>query len=313
MSINRTIGGLQSDSQFECAQHNRRGDVQQAWGNYQDNFTRLIEREREREREREKEQERHLERKRESKKKYGDLISSNIYQIKKGDAKLVTVDFYEENTPEIEIPLDIMLTPSKNAQKYYSDYKKAVTAEIKLNELMESGRHELEYISTVLSQLERVETDGEIYALREEVANQGYGKNQKKTNQKQPKLLPHKYISSDGYVILSGKNNVQNDQLTLKDSSNYDLWFHTQKIPGSHTVIIVDGKREVPKTTIEEACVIAACHSSANNSSKVPVDYTYIKYVKKPRGAKPGMVIYDQYQTAIVDPDIDRINLLRFK
>ena len=250
---------------------------------------------------------------REIKRKYGDIISSNIYQIQKGDTKLVTVDFYDEAAPQIEIPLDIMLTPSKNAQKYYSNYKKACTAEIKLKELMESGQYELEYISSVISQLERAETDVELYALREEIANQGYGKNQRKTNQKQPKLLPHKYISSDGFIIYSGKNNVQNDQLTLKDSSNYDLWFHTQKIPGSHTVIMTDGHREIPNSTIEEACVIAACNSSARNSSKVPVDYAYIKFVKKPRGAKPGMVIYNEFKTAIVEPDIDRISKLTTK
>lgn len=251
---------------------------------------------------------------RDEKRKYGDIISSNLHLLEKGATQLVAVDYYDEACPEITIPLDIMLTPSKNAQKYYSEYKKAATAEQKLTQLIESGENELIYIGSVISQVERAETDVELQAIREEVANQGYSKyygGGKKGNQKQPKLHPHKYLSTDGFVILAGKNNNQNDQLTIKDCQNYDLWFHTQDVPGSHTIIITDGERVIPTTTIEEACVIAACHSSARNSSKVAVDYTYVKFVKKPNGSKPGMVIYDNYQTGIVDPDFDRIEKLK--
>ena len=121
-----------------------------------------------------------------------------------------------------------------------------------------------------------------------------------------------RYRSSDGFLILCGRNNLQNDQLTLKDSRNYDLWFHTQKIPGSHTVVVAEGK-EIPNRTMEEAAIIAAYNSKARASSKVPVDYVLIKYVKKPQGAKPGMVIYDNYKTAIVTPDEDLVRALAEK
>ena len=149
--------------------------------------------------------------------------------------------------------------------------------------------------------------------IREEAVSQGYLRLQSQTSRKPVKLAPRRYRSSDGFLILSGRNNLQNDQLTLREASNYDLWLHTQKIPGSHTIIITDGVREIPQRTIEEAAVIAACNSSARESAKVPVDYTYIKNVRKPRGARPGMVIYDPYQTAIVDPDLKRAEALREK
>lgn len=121
-----------------------------------------------------------------------------------------------------------------------------------------------------------------------------------------------RYRSSDGFTILCGRNNVQNDRLTLKESRNYDVWFHTQKIPGSHTVVVSDG-REVPNSTLEEAAVIAAYNSKARDSTRVPVDYTYIKNVKKPNGAKPGMVIYETYETAIVTPDEELVQRLAEK
>lgn len=251
---------------------------------------------------------------REQKKQWGDIISANIYQMQKGDNILQTVDFFDPAQPTVEIPLDPMLTPSRNAQRYYGIYRKAVTAEGKLRELIASGEHELAYLETVIAELDRAESDAELQAIREEAAAQGYSRPASKEQGKKPvKLAPLRYISSDGFTILSGRNNLQNDQLTLRDATNYDLWLHTQKIPGSHTIILTDGCRELPNSTLEEAAVIAACNSSAGESSKVPVDYTYIKNVKKPRGAKPGMVIYETYQTAIVDPDKERAEALRVK
>ncbi len=253
---------------------------------------------------------------REQKRQYGDIISSNLHMLNKGDSELKATNYYDEACPEITIPLDIMLTPSKNAQKYYSEYKKAATAESKLQQFIAEGKHELDYLATVLSQIERAETDAELHALREEVAGQGYARfyaSTKKHQQKQPKLQPHRYLSSDGFTILAGKNNTQNDQLTLKDSKNYDMWLHTQVVAGSHVIIITDGERVIPNKTIEEACIIAACHSSVRHSSKVAVDYTYVKFVKKPNGAKPGMVIYDKYETAIVDPDFKLLEQLKAK
>ena len=249
---------------------------------------------------------------RERLKEYGDIISANIYSLKKGMSSAKLYNFYSENNEEIEIPLDIMLNPSQNAQKYYNEYKKAATAEKKLAELIKSGKEEIEYIDTVFDLLVRARSEGELDAIKRELAQQGYIKNYGAKYKKPQKLNPYKYISSDGFTILSGRNNVQNDKLTLKDSKNYDMWFHTQKIPGSHTVIISDGK-EIPNRTLEEAAIIAAYNSQARESTKVPVDYTRIKYVKKPVGAKPGMVIYDNYQTAIVNPDIDIVEKLLVK
>lgn len=250
---------------------------------------------------------------REEKKQWGDIISANIYQMNKGDNILHAVNFFDEEYKEIDIPLDIMLTPAKNAQKYYSEYRKAATAETKLRELIESGEHELEYLETVISELERAETDAEILAIRDEVVEQGYARYKPRTGMKPEKVLPKQYLSSDGFTILSGRNNMQNDRLTLKEAANYDLWLHTQKIPGSHTIILNEANQEIPNRTIEEAAIITAVNSSASNSAKIPVDYTYIKHVKKPRGAKPGMVIYDNFKTAIVDPDKDLEVRLRKK
>lgn len=250
---------------------------------------------------------------REIKKQWGDIISANLYSMYKGQTVLHTVNFYSPDQEEIDIPLDPMLAPAKNAQRYYNEYRKEATADAKLRELIEKGTQELAYIETVLGELARAETEAELQGIREEAVSQGYLRLQSQASRKPVKLAPRRYRSSDGFLILSGRNNLQNDQLTLREASNYDLWLHTQKIPGSHTIIITDGVREIPQRTIEEAAVIAACNSSARESAKVPVDYTYIKNVRKPRGARPGMVIYNPYQTAIVDPDLKRAEALREK
>ncbi len=244
---------------------------------------------------------------RERKKELGDIVSANLYALEKGDKVLRAVDFFSETGEMVDIPLDPMLSPSKNAQKYYNEYRKLTTAEEKLRELIQSGTQELQYIETVLSELERAETEADLQGIREEVASQGYTRNRPgekgRKVQKVPKLPPLRYLSSDGFTILCGRNNLQNDQLTLREAHNYDMWLHTQKIPGSHTIILSQPGREFPARTIEEAAVIAACNSGARDSAKVPVDYTLIRNVKKPRGVRPGMVIYDPYQTAVVDPD----------
>ncbi|MEG1687155.1 MAG: NFACT RNA binding domain-containing protein [Angelakisella sp.] len=251
---------------------------------------------------------------RDKKREFGDIIAANIYHMKKGDENLQAVNFFDPNQAEIVIPLDPRLGPSQNAQRYYGEYRKAATAEQKLHGLIESGTHEQAYLETVLSELDRAESDAELQAIRQEAVGQGYLRSRVVDRQKPVKLLPHRYLSSDGFVILSGRNNLQNDQLTLREAQNYDLWLHTQRIPGSHTIIITDGCHELPNRTIEEAAVIAACNSGAGEShAKVAVDYTYVKNVKKPRGAKPGMVIYDNYQTAMVQPDRARAALLEKK
>ncbi|MBQ1263725.1 MAG: NFACT family protein [Oscillospiraceae bacterium] len=241
--------------------------------------------------------------------RYGDIIYANLSFIENGSSKAVLTDFYDENAPQVEIALDPLLTPAQNAQKYYSDYRKADTAEKMLSSLIKSGEQELQYIDSVFDALTRAASESELAAIRSELFDAKYIR--KKPDKKQMKTsVPYlKYLSSDGFVILSGRNNLQNDKLTLKDSAKGDIWFHTQKIPGSHTVILTEGK-SVPDKTLEEAAIIAAYNSKARASTKVAVDYTQIKNVKKPSGAKPGMVIYETYKTAIVTPDEELVKKL---
>ena len=243
---------------------------------------------------------------RETWKIYGDLINANLYSIQKGDHSVTLVNFYDENQSEITIPLDPRKTPAQNAQKYYGEYRKADTAEKKLRELIEEGQQEAVYIDSVFDTLTRAQTNDELTAIRTELAEQGYLRHKGNTPKKgkELKLKPKRYLSDDGFTILVGRNNVQNDQLTLKESRGRDVWFHTKNIPGSHTIVVSDGK-EVPDTTLHQAAILAAVNSKAAESSQVPVDYTLIKNVKKPRGAKPGMVIYVSYQTAYVTPDLE--------
>ena len=232
----------------------------------------------------------------------GDLISANMYRLKKGDSVAVLENFYEEDCPSVEIKLDVRKTPSQNAQHYYNEYKKAVTAEEKLTVQIEKGEDELQHLDSVFDSLTRASSENDIIQLRLELSEQGYirsglGK------AKPPKALPPiEYKSSDGFTILVGRNNRQNDQLTLKFAEKSDIWLHTQTITGSHVLILTDGETP-PDTTIEEAAVIAAVNSRGRGSNLVPVDYCLARYVKKPAGAKPGKVIFTNYKTAFVRPD----------
>ncbi|MBC8586139.1 Rqc2 family fibronectin-binding protein [Youxingia wuxianensis] len=239
---------------------------------------------------------------REKLKIYGDLINSNLYTLQKGQSSACLQNYYEDGMPEVVIPLDTMLTPSQNAQRYYSQYRKADTAEKKLRELIAQGEGELLYLETVFDELARACTDSELTAIRAELASQGYVRSTARRGTKEEKLPPLRYLSDDGFTILCGRNNMQNERLTLRDSRNNDIWFHTQKIPGSHVVIVTEGK-QVPNRTLEQAAVIAAYNSKARESGKVPVDYTRIKNIKKHPAGKPGLVIYEDFSTAIVDPD----------
>lgn len=247
---------------------------------------------------------------REEKRIYGDLINSNISTIQKGASFTDVINYYDENCSIIRIPLDASKSPAQNAQKYYKEYRKAQTAEGILKEQIEAAHEELAYIETVQEALNRASSTKEIAELREELALQGYVRNQGKKQKGGSMLPPHKFISSDGFVIWVGRNNRQNDLLTLKTAHGKDLWLHTQKIPGSH-VIIETRNQEVPETTIDEAAMLAAYHSKAKESSQVPVDYTYVKYVHKPAGAKPGKVIYEHQLTRYITPNMTIIDKLK--
>ena len=239
---------------------------------------------------------------REQLKIYGDLINSNLYRLEKGQKTASLENFYQEGNPAVEIELDPRLTPSQNAQRYYAQYRKADTAEKKLRALIEQGEAEQQYFESVFDELSRASLESELTAIRAELAAGGYLKRIAKRGMKEEKLPPLRFLSDDGFPILCGRNNTQNDSLTLKESRNSDLWFHTQKIPGSHVIVITEG-REVPDRTLEQACVIAAYHSKAREAGKVPVDYTEVRNVWKHPSGKPGLVLYEPYQTAVVLPD----------
>ncbi|MDE6657318.1 MAG: NFACT family protein, partial [Oscillospiraceae bacterium] len=241
---------------------------------------------------------------------YGDLLSANLYRMKKGDNFIILENFYQENCPEIKIPLQVNLSPSQNAQKYYTLYRKASTAKQKLAEQIEQGKQELIYLESVFDVLSRAETESDLLLLRDELATQGYVKN-RNTKQKLPKQAPpFAYETTDGFLVLVGRNNRQNDILTLKQASKQDIWFHTQNIPSSH-VILITNQREPTEIAIRETAMITAFHSKARDSAQVPVDFCKVKFVKKPNGAKFGMVIFSNQQTIYVKPDSELCEKLK--
>lgn len=243
---------------------------------------------------------------------YGELILANLYRLEKG-VSFYEVENYYDNCNLVKIPCNPALSPTENQKRYYKEYRKAQTAEKMLAELIVSGEQEILYLESVLDELSRADTDSEISAIRLELQNGGYIKNLKGKKQKPPKELPPiEFKSTDGFKILVGRNNVQNEKLSLKTANKTDMWLHTQKIPGSHVVIFGEGK-EISDLAIEQAAVIAAYHSKAKESSLVPVDYTRAKELKKPSGGKTGMVIYHEYWSIIVNPDKELVEKLRVK
>lgn len=251
---------------------------------------------------------------REQYKHMGDLITANLYQLEKGMNKATVVDYYAEDCPEVEIELDVRLTPQQNAQRYFKLYNKAKTAESVLTQQIEQGKADLDYLESVLVALGEAESERDLSQLREELTQTGILSSKqtrnKKLRAKPVQAKPFHYRTSDGFEVFAGKNNLQNDLLTLKTAFKSDIWFHTQKIHGSHVILVTDG-REPTDRAMTEAAMIAAYHSKARHSSRVPVDYTPVRQVKKPTGAKPGMVIYHVYQTAYVTPDETAIEKLR--
>lgn len=243
---------------------------------------------------------------------FAELITANQYRLTE-KASVYSVENYYDDNKLIDIPVNPALTAQQNAQRYFKEYKKAANAEKLLHSLIEEGEQELVYLDTVIDNLSRADSDREISEIREELENGGYVKLKKGSKQKKEKPLPPlEFISSDGFKILVGRNNVQNDVLTLKTAKNYDMWLHVQKQAGSHTIIVADNK-EITETAIYEAACIAAYHSKSKDSSSVAVDYTIVKNIKKPVGAKPGKVIYNTYNTVYVTPQKDLIEKLIIK
>lgn len=240
----------------------------------------------------------------------GELITANIYAIPPNATTFKTVNFYDENMAEIEIALDPTKTPAENAQKYFNKYNKAKRTLAAMEIQQKQNDEELAYLESVLNALDTAKDDTDLAEIRTELAESGFirRQSQKKGQSKQKKAKPMRYISSDGYEILVGKSNLQNDELTLRTAEPTDIWMHTKEIPGSHVIIRTNGKGEVPIPTLEEAANLAAFYSKAKNGSMVPVDYTLRKNVKKPNGAKPGMVIYLTNKTIYITPEEEKVN-----
>lgn len=237
----------------------------------------------------------------------GDLLTSFIYSFKKGDKSITLQNFYDENLPDVEIKLNPNKSPSENVQIYYKKYNKLKKAEEEAYIQLEKNEDELKYLNSVLTNILNADSYDEIEEIKNELMETGYLKFKKSSQKKKNKSKPLHFISSDGIDIYVGKNNLQNDYLSLKFANKNYMWMHTKDIPGSHVIIC---SNDVPDNTLEEAAILAAFYSKAKTSSKVPVDYTLVKNLKKPNGAKPGMVIYHTNYTMYTEPkEFSNLNL----
>lgn len=235
--------------------------------------------------------------------KTAELVTANIYRMKKGDSTLVCQDYYSEGCPEMTIKLDPLKSPQKNAAALYKQYNKMKGAQEHLSVFVEQGERELEYLNSVLDELERAETEQDLADIRRELTAQGYIRPQKGAKPQRGRAqAPLRFATSDGHEILVGRSNVQNDELTTKTARRTDYWFHTQKVHGSHVILRCEGE-EPSEESIAEAAAVAAFYSQARGGGKTAVDYTMVRFVRKPSGALPGKVIYTDYRTVMTDGD----------
>ena len=231
---------------------------------------------------------------------YADLINSNIHAIARGAESAQLVNYYDD-CKMLTVTLDPALSAAGNAQRYYKLYRKAQTAGRVLAEQIEKGEAELAYLETVADALSRADDAAEIAALHAELEAGGYVKAQRGAKRKTPTLAPKIFVTDDGFTVLVGRNNVQNDRLT-KDARGSDIWLHTKNIPGSHVILVTNGETP-PEQSVRQAAMLAALHSGAASSGQVPVDFTEVRHVHKPSGAKPGFVIFEKNRTLFVTPD----------
>lgn len=241
---------------------------------------------------------------------YGELITANIYAIKKGQRSLKAVDYYSEPPKETEIPLDTRLTPAENAQKYFKIYRKSRTALTHIDEESEKAKLELEYMHSVADALSRASTTAALSEIREELERGGYVK--KRTGAKKTVKRRYQRFMSDGFEILAGSNNLQNDELTFRTASRQDLWFHIKDAPGSHVILRTEGETPTDRA-ITDAGIIAATLSSGAQGAKIPVDYTRVCFVKKIHGAPLGLVTYTDQTTILAVPSKERCSELEIK
>ena len=237
---------------------------------------------------------------REEKRVCGDLIQANLYQLEKGALYYDLENFYDD-MKRMRIAADPRLTPSQNAQKYYREYRKLATAEKYLTEQIAIGQADLDYLQSVRDALSRAEGEREFSAIRGELISAGFlkKKNGNNAKKKTPSLPYHEYVSPGGFRVLAGRNNIQNDALTFRLAGKNDIWFHVQKFHGSHVILLTEGQ-EPDDADYLFAAEIAVAHSEVKDEKRIPVDYTRVKNIKKPSGAKPGFVIYHVYYTMIV-------------
>lgn len=233
---------------------------------------------------------------------YGELLTANIHAVKSGANQVTVTNYYDGS--QLQIPLDPKYTPAKNAQRYFKKYGKAKTALKEKKIQMEETDLDIAYLESVLSFLESAATVEEVDTIREELMDSGFLRRRKTSGiKKKGKVKPFQYETSDGFRLLAGHNNKENDHLTFKMAGPKDYWFHTKDIPGSHVILFTEG-RELTETAIFDAAAAAAYHSKGRASENVPVDYTQVRYVKKPAGAKPGMVIFTHNRTVYVTPEV---------
>lgn len=238
----------------------------------------------------------------------GEVLTAYLHEVKKGDSQITLPNFYEEDEA-LTIDLNPQKSPSENAQYYFSRYQKLKNAKVHLTKQIQSTKEETDYFDTLLTQLS-IASVSDIEEIRDELRNGHYLKKKKATskNKKRTQSKPESFTSSDGTRILVGKNNTQNDQLTMKQARKSYWWAHTKDIPGSHVIIESSDPSE---ETIEEACVLAAYYSKYRQSASVPVDVVQVKNIRKPNGAKPGFVIYEGQTTYYVTPNEETVEALR--
>ena len=248
---------------------------------------------------------------REEVRRNAELITANLYRMKKGQRTLDCENYYEPDCPQISIPLDPLKTPQQNAAALFKEYNKLKGAELHLTELVAKGEQQLDYLNSVLAELEQAETERDLADIRRELAETGYLKKARTREKDRSKpQAPLRFVTDDGFEVLVGRSNVQNDELSTKIARRTDFWLHTQKVHGSHVILRCEGQ-EPSALALEQAASLAVTYSQGRDGGKIPVDYTMVRNVRKPSGAMPGKVIYTEYRTMLAQGDEDLARRLR--
>ena len=239
---------------------------------------------------------------RETARRRGDLITANIWRMKPGMSSVTVEDFYEPDAPETTIPLDARRSPAQNAAAYYKQYTKKKAAREHLTALIAENRMEAAYLASVAVELDRAQTQADLDVIRQELAQAGYIKEPRNREKRRDRpAQPLRFVTSAGLTVLVGRNNLQNDELTFRTARRTDLWLHVQKLHGAHVLLLCQGAEPDERSVYEAAC-LAAFYSEGGQAGRVAVDVTQVRFVKKPKGARPGMVIYTDQRTVMAEP-----------